>query len=510
MLYCIALVVGVGAYKHLPPIKCAGFEAKLVFGGLQDLATKAILRHDQENGYDSDDGLVLREADRNSLLGAIGTFRVLAPMRQHAVASLGILAACRNPAAGPARPTTAGPTLTYDFGWGPSHTGAGWTRPSSGMRDSRAQLPTRGSTSQSTGGAYVCWATSPYQPTLLMSEFTSHLVKGLFQEKLGVLRAASLAFERLEAVSGGGQVARGEMVGFIGPALLRPLDEWKYLDESLAATRSQQVPGCLAAIDQQQQEAAPLVETWLAAVQRQQFKDVSSTIARTIDVSDLVKALGSLDAATRQSAARALWCLSVHGANAATIAQAGGIPPLIGLLSSPHALDEQRNAAGALASLAMNGESQVAMAQAGAVPPLVRLLGSGSDAVVQQRAALALGELARTPAGQAAIVQAGGISALVKALGGSDSLVQQNAAGVLASLAAESSAGSKAGIAAAGGIPPLVQLLASSNTGVQQQAALALWSLVEDAANKAAIEEAGAMPLLLTLREISDSDGRHA
>ena len=60
------------------------------------------------------------------------------------------------------------------------------------------------------------------------------------------------------------------------------------------------------------------------------------------------------------------------------IARAGGISPLVRLLSSPSAVTAQ-NAAAALEALARDHpENQIALAKAGAIVPLVSLLGSWS------------------------------------------------------------------------------------------------------------------------------------
>ncbi|EFJ43046.1 hypothetical protein VOLCADRAFT_96816 [Volvox carteri f. nagariensis] len=76
-LECVALIIGVGAYQRLPPIKCAGSEAKIVFGRLLSggIASRPILRHDQDAGTATEDGYEVPKADRCSLEEAICLFQ---------------------------------------------------------------------------------------------------------------------------------------------------------------------------------------------------------------------------------------------------------------------------------------------------------------------------------------------------------------------------------------------------------------------------------------------------
>ncbi len=90
--------------------------------------------------------------------------------------------------------------------------------------------------------------------------------------------------------------------------------------------------------------------------------------------------------------AGALWNLGDIDANRAAIADAGGIQPLIALLSSPSVVGVQENAAGALGVLSVNAENKAAIASAGCIPHLIALLASPS-AGVQGAAAGALGAL---------------------------------------------------------------------------------------------------------------------
>ena len=79
-----------------------------------------------------------------------------------------------------------------------------------------------------------------------------------------------------------------------------------------------------------------------------------------------------------ENATKALWHLAAYEDNQSFIAKAGGIAPLVGLLSNDSPITQQYTAA-ALESLAFNHtENQIALAHAGAISPLVALLGSDS------------------------------------------------------------------------------------------------------------------------------------
>ena len=69
--------------------------------------------------------------------------------------------------------------------------------------------------------------------------------------------------------------------------------------------------------------------------------------------------------------------LAINDANAAAIAAAGGIAPLVELARSGSA-GAKEQAAGALWNLAHNDANQVAIAAAGGIAPLVELVRSGS------------------------------------------------------------------------------------------------------------------------------------
>ncbi|CAL1157836.1 unnamed protein product, partial [Cladocopium goreaui] len=178
--------------------------------------------------------------------------------------------------------------------------------------------------------------------------------------------------------------------------------------------------------------------------------------------------------------------------NKAAIAAAGGIPPLVALVTSGSD-SAKEPAAGALRNLAMNDQNMAAIAAAGGIPPLVALVTSGSDSAKEQ-AARALINLALNDQNKAAIAAAGGIPPLVALVtSGSDS-AKEHAAGALGNLALNDQ--NKEGIAAAGGIPPLVALVTSGSDSAKEWAAWALGNLAWNDQNRAAIVAAGGVQAL--------------
>ena len=235
---------------------------------------------------------------------------------------------------------------------------------------------------------------------------------------------------------------------------------------------------------------------------------------------------------------KALWHLAATEDNQAAIAKAGGIAPLVELLTSESAVSQQY-AAAALHSLARDHtENQIALAKAGAIPLLVDILGSDSaatqehavgtllylashdvdsrnavvkrlvgvldlrNALSQMNAAEALAVLAsRSDDNRKAIVASSAIDPLVRLLGDGRRVraatPQESAAAALADLARLSD--SKKSIVDAGGVKPLIAMLSSDSIATQTHASGALWQLAALGTNKALIAESGAIGPLITL-----------
>ena len=198
--------------------------------------------------------------------------------------------------------------------------------------------------------------------------------------------------------------------------------------------------------------------------------------------------------------AGALWTISVnHAANKVSIASAGAIPTLCGLLASPNER-AQSHASSALASLAFeNVENQKQES-----PLLVGLLAS-KDEKTQKLAAKALWRMIKeNPDSHTIIAKAGGAEASVKLLRDGSPTARKYA---LWSLSLAIDKESQETVSVTGGVKPLVASLSSSNVTVAEQASAALAKLAE--ANKKTQKEiasAGGIAPLIALIDLNASD----
>jgi len=159
--------------------------------------------------------------------------------------------------------------------------------------------------------------------------------------------------------------------------------------------------------------------------------DRLSVIAQAGGITPLVGLLSTGDAAGKEMAASALLHLCVDAANRDAVARAGGIPPLVQLLddSAPQAH------APSMAALARLGHGN-ADHQTQIAKKLVGLLSPSQSSGAQRRASHALWELAKNNEGAPGrIVNAGGISPLVALMGRAPEDVYEEAVGALSCLA---------------------------------------------------------------------------
>jgi len=154
---------------------------------------------------------------------------------------------------------------------------------------------------------------------------------------------------------------------------------------------------------------------------------------------------------------------------------------LVAQLMSQSSDGVKENAAGALASHGVNNESGTAIVKAGGVPPLVGLLTSGTD-VAKENVALALGNLAVNVEHHRVVVSAGAISPLVglltSGLASGTDVAKENAARALGKLAVNDENSRKI-IAHAGAVPSLETLLNSGTDSAQEHARRVLELLTE-------------------------------
>ena len=140
--------------------------------------------------------------------------------------------------------------------------------------------------------------------------------------------------------------------------------------------------------------------------------------------------------ATQKELCASLWSLTYGNAsNQGAVAEAGGIPLLIALLSSHP--DIHRDAAGALWSLAADANNRRLIAEANGIPQLVELLKPGklgARSPAQETAAGALHSLAARFENRAAIAEAGGIELLIPLFEGASAEAKTEVEGALLEL----------------------------------------------------------------------------
>jgi septal ring factor EnvC (AmiA/AmiB activator) len=192
--------------------------------------------------------------------------------------------------------------------------------------------------------------------------------------------------------------------------------------------------------------------------------------------------------------------------------KAGGLQKLVQLMHKSSSAAVQEHAAAAVARLAA---CSTLARTPNIVPSLVQLL-AGSHEGVQRSATAALTNLALQPECISAFSAAGGFGHLVKLLDSKSQKVQ-NAALVALRNIAYPDAGSKAAVRNAGGLPLVVQLLSSSDVGVQINAAQALCALVVGSrpaaaspANKELFVDLRAPVALQQMKGSTDAYAQHA
>ena len=259
--------------------------------------------------------------------------------------------------------------------------------------------------------------------------------------------------------------------------------------------------------------SAAVLEHAASALAHLASSNVEAVAAETAGMlPTLVRLLERRDPAAAWSAAL-ISCACESREHTASVLAAGGVPPLVGMLSA----DEEKGkhaAAAAMVNLTKQCglEASAAIAVAGGLQPAVRMLGS-RNAAQKEIAVLLLRNLAWNCG--AAVAAAGAIPPLAHILCSSGTGVQalQDAASAVASMAGGADAGTSAALVAAGVVPPLVALLSSSDEEAQGCAAAALCDLCRKGGPgcAAAVVAAGAVPALVArLRAGNDTVARNA
>lgn len=159
--------------------------------------------------------------------------------------------------------------------------------------------------------------------------------------------------------------------------------------------------------------------------------------------------------------------------------------------------EDQRSAAGEIRLLAKrNADNRVAIAEAGAIPLLVQLL-STPDSRTQEHAVTALLNLSICEDNKGSIISSGAVPGIVHVLKKGSMEARENAAATLFSLSVVDE--NKVTIGASGAIPPLVILLSEGTQRGKKDAATALFNLCIYQGNKGKAVRARVIPTLMQL-----------
>ncbi|XP_002981351.2 U-box domain-containing protein 2 [Selaginella moellendorffii] len=224
-------------------------------------------------------------------------------------------------------------------------------------------------------------------------------------------------------------------------------------------------------------------------------------IAHAGGITPLIALLSSGDAQTQENAVTALLNLSLNEHNKAEIAEAGAIDPLIDVLKSGTS-DARENAAATLCSISVEDYKEKIGAR-GAIPLLVDLLRTGTPRG-KKDAALALHNLSLFRENKVRIVAAGGVKPLINLICEPRMGMVDRAVDVLVTLS--SIPEGRMAIGEEGGIPPLVEVVEAGSPLAKERAAAALLQLCTNNPKyrRTTLQE-GALPPLYILSQIGTS-----
>ncbi|KAK6933411.1 Armadillo [Dillenia turbinata] len=187
----------------------------------------------------------------------------------------------------------------------------------------------------------------------------------------------------------------------------------------------------------------------------------------------LVELLSSPDSRTQEHAVTALLNLSINETNKGTIVNAGAIPDIVDVLKNG-SMEARENAAATLFSLSVIDENKVAIGAAGAIPALIDLLCQGTPRG-KKDAATAIFNLSIYQGNKVRAVRAGIVVPLMRFLKDAGSGMVDEALAILAILASHQEG--KVAIGQAEPVPVLVEVIRTGSPRNRENAAAILWSL---------------------------------
>ncbi|KAK3022263.1 hypothetical protein RJ639_045857 [Escallonia herrerae] len=187
----------------------------------------------------------------------------------------------------------------------------------------------------------------------------------------------------------------------------------------------------------------------------------------------LVELLSSPDSRTQEHAVTALLNLSINEGNKGTIVNAGAIPDIVDVLKSG-SMEARENAAATLFSLSVVDENKVAIGAAGAIPALIDLLCQGTPRG-KKDAATAIFNLSIYQGNKVRAVRAGIVPPLMRLLKDAGCGMVDEALAILAILASHQEG--KSAISQSEPIPVLIEVIRTGSPRNRENAAAVLWSL---------------------------------
>ncbi|PIA29172.1 hypothetical protein AQUCO_06200037v1 [Aquilegia coerulea] len=187
----------------------------------------------------------------------------------------------------------------------------------------------------------------------------------------------------------------------------------------------------------------------------------------------LVELLSSPDPRTQEHAVTALLNLSIHEPNKGNIVNAGAIPDIVNVLKNG-SMEARENAAATLFSLSVIDENKVAIGAAGAIPALINLLCQGSPRG-KKDAATAIFNLSIYQGNKVRAVRAGIVAPLMRLLMDNGGGMVDEALAILAIIASHQEG--KAVIGQAEPIPVLIEVMKTGSPRNRENAAAMIWSL---------------------------------
>lgn len=199
-------------------------------------------------------------------------------------------------------------------------------------------------------------------------------------------------------------------------------------------------------------------------------------IAEAGGIPHLVPLLSSSDPKTQEHAVTAMLNLSILPDNKKLIISAGGLDPIIEVLKSGRTMESRENAAATLFSLSVRDELKVQIgSNLDAIPYLVALLREGSVRRGKKDAATALFNLAVYNGNKPKIIEAGAVPTLVGLLKSESESIADDCLAVLALLAGVPEG--VAAIVATTAIPTLVSLMRSGSPKGKENSTAVLLAL---------------------------------